>query len=118
MRILCVWSGMVSSAYETLITSPGESLTVVCGPGGFGKGGSGLWHAPHMSAAQNTGAKRREDRLEPPPLRSATTVPGNCRLFDIPLLSWIMQGRLLYKLVIWQDKSAGEPTSLWEVDCQ
>src|SRR5262249_1094953 len=96
---------MVSSAYETLITSPGESLTAVLGPGGFGKGGSGLWHAPHMSTAQTTGTKKREDGLDTARLRSAMAVPGNCRWFDIRLLSWITQSPLTNKLVNWQDKS-------------
>src|SRR5262249_36336674 len=111
---------MLSSAYDTLITSPGESLTVVWGPGGFGKGGSGFWQAQHMNTAQTTGAKRREDDLDIPRLRSAMAVSGICPWFDIRLLSWIMQGRLPYKLVNLQDKSdePAEPTSLLEVDWQ
>src|SRR5439155_14995883 len=94
---------MVSSAYETLITSPGESLTGVLGPGGFGKGGSGLWHPPHMSAAaKSKKVKRQEDALNSGLREDA---PPNCRSSSVCLLFCVMQRCLIYKIIDTQDKS-------------
>src|SRR5437762_807646 len=49
---------------ETLIVSPGASLTAVLGPGGFGRGGCEVWQPPHVSAAKTRKAKRQEDGLD------------------------------------------------------
>src|SRR6266403_3714115 len=85
------------------MTSPGESLTGVLGPGGFGKGGSGLWQPPNARAANTRKAKRQEDGLSVR-LRQTLSVPGNCRSHDICLLSCVMQRCLLYEFVDRQDK--------------
>src|SRR6266566_3195746 len=97
---------MLWSAKETLIVSPGESLTVVLGPGGFGKGGSEVWQPPHASAAKTSKAKRQEDELNAR-LRQAVSVPGNCRSSHICLLFCVMQSCLLYKIVDRQAKCDG-----------
>src|SRR6266566_317640 len=51
---------MLWSAKESLIVSPGDSLTVVLGPGGFGKGGSEVWQPPHASTAKTSKAKGKK----------------------------------------------------------
>src|SRR6266705_7105742 len=91
LRIFCVWSGTVSSAYATLIVSPGESLTAVLGPGGFGRGGSGLWQ-PHASAAKTKKGKRQEDALNS---RLREDLPAKWRLSHNCLLFCTMQRCLL-----------------------
>src|SRR6266699_7274078 len=94
---------MLWSAKESLIVSPGASLTGVLGPGGFGKGGSEVWQPPHASAAKTRKAKRQDDGLNSR-LRSALSVHGNCRSSHICLLFCVMQSCLLYKIVDGQDK--------------
>src|SRR6266487_3948682 len=94
---------MVWSAKESLSPSPGERLTTVLGPGGFGKGGCEVWQPPHVSAAKTRKAKRQEEKLNLR-LREAVSVPGNCRSSHVCLLFCVMQRCLLYKIVDRQDK--------------
>src|SRR5207244_3107206 len=104
LRILCTWSISVSSANESLSTSPGESLTGVWGPGGFGKGGSGAWQLPNMSIAKTTRAKRREEERTS---RLRLEVPGN--VFRLPhgcMLVCAMERGLLHNIAKAQDKYA------------
>jgi hypothetical protein len=86
-----------------LSVSPGESLTAVLGPGGFGRGGCVVWQPPHASATKTTKAARQEDGLNAS-VRRALLVSDNCRLSHMFLLFCVMQGCLLYKIVGRQDK--------------
>ena len=87
-----------------MIISPGESRTAVLGPGGFGKGGSGLWHPPHMSAAKSKTGKRQENALNS---RLREDVPANCRSSTVWFLFCVMPRCLLYKIVERQAKCWG-----------
>src|SRR4030095_13912073 len=103
-RIFCTWSRSLSSAKEILMTSPGDSRTAVLGPGGFGRGGHGLWQPPHVSAVRIRTAKSQRDSRNVP-LRQTVSVPGNGRSSDVCFLSsCIMAACLFYKHVNRQDK--------------
>ena len=84
------------------MTSPGESLTAVWGPGGFGNGGRGDWQ-PNTSAAETRKANRQEHPFGLS-MRQTRFVPGNCRSYGIFPLSCVMQRRLPYKFGDWQEK--------------
>jgi len=85
------------------MTSPGESLTAVWGPGGFGRGGSGAWQLPNMSIAKTTRAKRREEERNS---RLRLEVPGNFRLPHVCILVCAMERDLLHNIAEAQDKYA------------
>jgi hypothetical protein len=86
-----------------LIESPGESLTGVLGPGGFGKGG-GVWQLANASAAAIRKAKEPEEGNSNARLRQPVPVFCNCRPSHIRFLFCIMQSCLFDKTIDRQAK--------------